>query len=59
VIVVTVEAEPSPLLALGADDYLTKPIDRARLERWLIRTCGVLVAVPATVDRREHAHSPR
>jgi signal transduction histidine kinase/ActR/RegA family two-component response regulator len=40
VIVVTVEAEPSALLALGADDYLTKPIDRARLERWLTRACG-------------------
>ena len=59
VIVVTVEAEPSTLLALGADDYLTKPIDRARLERWLIRACGVLVPQPATVDRRDHAHSPR
>jgi PAS domain S-box-containing protein len=34
-IVVTVEAEPAVALALGADDYLTKPIDRARLERWL------------------------
>jgi len=57
VIVVTVEAEPSTLLALGADDYLTKPIDRARLERWLIRACGVLVPESAVVDRREHAHS--
>jgi CheY-like chemotaxis protein len=34
-IVVTVEAEPAAALALGAGDYLTKPIDRARLERWL------------------------
>jgi signal transduction histidine kinase/ActR/RegA family two-component response regulator len=57
VIVVTVEAEPSSLLALGADDYLTKPIDRARLERWLIRACGVLVPQPPVIDRREHAHS--
>ena len=37
VIVVTVEAEPKQALALGADDYLTKPIDRARLERWMRR----------------------
>src|SRR5712691_3136203 len=37
VIVVTVEAEPGQALALGADDYLTKPIDRARLERWMRR----------------------
>jgi len=37
VIVVTVEAEPAQTLALGADDYLTKPIDRARLERWMRR----------------------
>ena len=37
VIVVTVEAEPATALALGADDYLTKPIDRVRLERWLRR----------------------
>jgi len=59
VIVVTVEAEPSPVLALGADDYLTKPIDRARLERWLIRACGVLVPQTAAINRREHAHSPR
>ena len=35
VVVVTVEANPEQALALGADDYLTKPIDRARLERWL------------------------
>jgi DNA-binding response OmpR family regulator len=34
-IVITVEAEPATALALGVDDYLTKPIDRARLERWL------------------------
>jgi signal transduction histidine kinase/ActR/RegA family two-component response regulator len=57
VIVVTVEAEPSPVLALGADDYLTKPIDRARLELWLMRACGVVVPQPVVVDRREHAHS--
>jgi signal transduction histidine kinase/ActR/RegA family two-component response regulator len=37
IIVVTVEADPNQALALGADDYLTKPIDRARLERWLRR----------------------
>jgi signal transduction histidine kinase/ActR/RegA family two-component response regulator len=37
VVVVTVEAEPATALGLGADDYLTKPIDRARLVRWLGR----------------------
>jgi YesN/AraC family two-component response regulator len=25
---------------LGADDYLTKPIDRARLGRWLARVAA-------------------
>jgi signal transduction histidine kinase/ActR/RegA family two-component response regulator len=62
VIVVTVEAEPSALLALGADDYLTKPIDRARLERWLTRVCsgpGPQSAALANVGKREHAHSSR
>jgi signal transduction histidine kinase/ActR/RegA family two-component response regulator len=59
VIVVTVEAEPSVLLALGADDYLTKPIDRGRLERWLIRTCAGVRAAVAIDDGREHAHSHR
>ena len=59
VIVVTVEAEPSALLALGADDYLTKPIDRARLERWLTRTCKGVRPQPVAVNGREHAHSPR
>jgi len=61
VIVVTVETEPSPLLALGADDYLTKPIDRARLQSWLTRACGAAAPppAPAPTDRREHAHSSR
>jgi PAS domain S-box-containing protein len=36
VILMTVDAEPSGLLPLGAvDDHLTKPIDRPRMERWL------------------------
>jgi CheY-like chemotaxis protein len=35
VIVITVETDPNGMLALGVDDYLTKPIDRSRLERWL------------------------
>jgi PAS domain S-box-containing protein len=35
VIIVTVEAEPRQLSTLDVDDYLTKPLDRARLERWL------------------------
>jgi CheY-like chemotaxis protein len=58
VIVVTVEAEPSELLALGADDYLTKPIDRARLERWLSRACSTATPQPA-IDRAAVAHSAR
>jgi signal transduction histidine kinase/ActR/RegA family two-component response regulator len=58
VIVVTVEAEPSELLALGADDYLTKPIDRARLERWLSRACTTARPQPA-LDRTAVAHSAR
>ena len=37
VIVVTVETNPAKALAQGADDYLTKPIDRGRLETWLKR----------------------
>jgi DNA-binding response OmpR family regulator len=36
-VVVTVEADPARTLGLGADDYLTKPIDRARLVQWLSR----------------------
>ena len=59
VIVVTVEAEPSALLALGADDYLTKPIDRARLERWLNRACFPALSQLAAVNGRERAHSSR
>jgi signal transduction histidine kinase/ActR/RegA family two-component response regulator len=60
VIVVTVEAEPATALALGADDYLTKPIDRVRLESWLRRVAqrrgdGSRPQKP----RRELAHSPR
>jgi CheY-like chemotaxis protein/two-component sensor histidine kinase len=37
VIVVTVEADPMSVLSLRPDDYLTKPIDRTRLEAWLNR----------------------
>ena len=48
VIVVTVEADPARALALGADDYLTKPIDRGRLETWLRR-----------LDRAKHAEPRR
>src|SRR5882762_1464315 len=59
VIVVTVEAEPATAMALGADDYLTKPIDRARLETWLRR----VVERRAEENRRDKprrqlAHSP-
>ena len=60
VIVVTVEAEPATALALGADDYLTKPIDRVRLESWL-RRVAQRKSDPAFAQkpRRELAHSPR
>jgi signal transduction histidine kinase/ActR/RegA family two-component response regulator len=58
VIVVTVEAEPSALLALGADDYLTKPIDRGRLARWLLRSCSGARPKTVATNGREHAHSP-
>jgi signal transduction histidine kinase/ActR/RegA family two-component response regulator len=60
VIVVTVEAEPATALALGADDYLTKPIDRVRLESWL-RRVAQRSSDQARVQkpRRELAHSPR
>jgi signal transduction histidine kinase len=59
VIVVTVEAEPATALALGADDYLTKPIDRVRLESWLRRLVQRTAASKATKPRRQLAHSPR
>jgi signal transduction histidine kinase/ActR/RegA family two-component response regulator len=60
VIVVTVEAEPATALALGADDYLTKPIDRVRLESWLRRVARRSGAeARAQKPRRELAHSPR
>jgi signal transduction histidine kinase/ActR/RegA family two-component response regulator len=60
VIVMTVEAEPATALALGADDYLTKPIDRARLESWL-RRVAQRRGDPSRPQypRRELAHSPR
>src|SRR5438309_5317813 len=60
VIVVTVEAEPATALALGADDYLTKPIDRARLEIWLRRLAQRRIAAPRPQKPgRDFAHSPR
>jgi signal transduction histidine kinase/ActR/RegA family two-component response regulator len=60
VIVVTVEAEPATLMALGADDYLTKPIDRVRLERWLRRLVQRRTDKSGgDKQRREFAHSPR
>jgi nitrogen-specific signal transduction histidine kinase/CheY-like chemotaxis protein len=37
VVIVTVEDDDGRSLILGADDYLTKPIDRARFGRWLAR----------------------
>ena len=60
VIVVTVEAEPATALALGADDYLTKPIDRLRLANWLRRLAQRQIdhdRAPKT--GRVLAHSPR
>jgi len=59
VIVVTVEAEPATALALGADDYLTKPIDRVRLESWLRRVAQRNANRPRPKAGRELAHSPR
>jgi len=58
VIVVTVEAEPATALALGADDYLTKPIDRVRLESWL-RRVAQRRPDQTRKPRRELARSPR
>ena len=59
VIVVTVEADPATTLALGADDYLTKPIDRVRLENWLRRLRQRADDRAKTNGRRQLAHSPR
>ena len=60
VIVMTVEAEPATALALGADDYLTKPIDRVRLEKWLRRLAQRKVDHGrASKAGRVLAHSPR
>jgi CheY-like chemotaxis protein/anti-sigma regulatory factor (Ser/Thr protein kinase) len=59
VIVVTVEADPATTLALGADDYLTKPIDRVRLETWLRGLKQRSADRVASSGRRELAHSPR
>ena len=58
VIVVTVEAEPATAIALGADDYLTKPIERARLETWLRRLATRRVDQARSKAKRELAHSP-
>jgi CheY-like chemotaxis protein len=46
VIVVTVEDDDGNARVLGADDHLTKPLDRARLAAWLARVSR------ARVDRR-------
>jgi DNA-binding response OmpR family regulator len=59
VIVVTVEADPATTLALGADDYLTKPIDRVRLENWLRRLKQRSADRATSSGRRQLAHSPR
>jgi signal transduction histidine kinase/ActR/RegA family two-component response regulator len=40
VVIVTVEDDEGRSMRLGADDYLTKPIDRPRLERWLARVAA-------------------
>jgi signal transduction histidine kinase/ActR/RegA family two-component response regulator len=40
VVIVTVEDDDGRSQSLGADDYLTKPIDRPRLERWLARVAA-------------------
>ena len=60
VIVMTVEAEPATALALGADDYLTKPIDRIRLANWLRRLAQRKIDQDrAPKSRRVYANSPR
>ncbi len=40
VVIVTVEDEEGRSRRPGVDDYLTKPIDRPRLERWLARVAA-------------------
>jgi signal transduction histidine kinase len=40
VVIVTVEDDDGRAEGLGADDYLTKPIDRPRLGRWLARVAA-------------------
>ena len=60
VIVMTVEAEPATALALGADDYLTEPIDRLRLANWLRRLAQRKIDHDgASKSRRAIANSPR
>jgi signal transduction histidine kinase/CheY-like chemotaxis protein len=49
VVVVTVEDDDGHSVRLGADMHLTKPIDRARLARWLAR---LPVAVPVGANGR-------
>jgi CheY-like chemotaxis protein len=39
-VIVTVEDDEGRSGRLGVDDYLTKPIDRPRLERWLARVAA-------------------
>ena len=56
VIVVTVETNPATALAQGADDYLTKPIDRGRLETWLKRLDRSTGGAP---QRTQRANSHR
>ena len=53
-VVVTVEDEQTPEAAanLGVDDYLTKPLDAARLDRWLAR-------LGTREEGRLGAHTPR
>jgi signal transduction histidine kinase/ActR/RegA family two-component response regulator len=59
VVVVSVEGEPEKAITLGADDYLTKPIDRARLLTWLGRLDRT-VAEPAPRKAEVlRAHSSR
>jgi CheY-like chemotaxis protein len=40
VVIVSVEDDEGRANLLVADDYLTKPIDRPRLERWLTRVAA-------------------
>jgi len=51
VLVVTVEDDLGRTRPLGADDHVTKPIDRARLAAWLARVAATEEVRPAAAAR--------